>query len=206
MADSGDSSHQTDDAAEVGSGTRVLTFATWAWLFILTTIGVVQLLRYQWGDAIIFGTAALVLGVDLALPHGRRRARRLRLPLLLATAAIAAIPLVLLPRHSVALAIPMIAVGALAILAAWPGGTRTRRPWSRPLRALAISWVAIWIAGCLWEIAEVTLGGIAPGGRSAYPALSDILNPVLDDVIGKAVFVVVWLAVGVFLVRRAVSR
>jgi hypothetical protein len=50
------------------------------------------------------------------------------------------------------------------------------------------------------------LGTVSPGGRAAYPALSDLLNPLLDVPAARVVFVTVWLLGGVFLVRRATTR
>ena len=182
-------------------------FASWAWLFVVVAIGVVQLLRRQWGDAAVFGAAAVLLAVDAAgLVRLGARARPVGTRTLLIAAAVAVVPLVLLPRHGASIAVPMVVVGLAAIAAVWPGGRRIPRPWPRPLRTLAVSWVVVWIAGCLWEVAEVLYGGVAPGGRAAHPALSDLLDPALDTVVGQTAFVVLWLAVGVFLVRRGSRR
>ncbi|GAA1997863.1 hypothetical protein [Microbacterium ulmi] len=186
---------------------RALSWGARGWLFVVVAIGLVQLLRRQWGDAIIFGVTAFALTADASglLPlEGSWRRPRTRTVVIVGV--VAAVPLVLLPRHGVAMAIAVMAIGVAAGAAAWPRHPSPVRPWSRGLRALAIWWGAVWIAGCLWELAEVLRGAQLPGGRAAYPALSDLLNPAVDTVAGKIVFVVCWLAVGGFLVRRGGGR
>lgn len=177
-----------------------------AWLGILITIAIVQLVRQQWGDAVIFAIAGLVLAAEAC----GWLAKLDRLPAPTRTvvgigAAAAAAGLVIAPRHSAVAGAVMIATGIAAMAAVWapPRTTTTqRRPWSRPLRLLAWSWAVAWIVACLWEIVEVTLGATTPGGRAAHPALSDLLDAPVDQLLGKLLFVIAWVAAGLFLVRR----
>ncbi len=185
-----------------------LTWGGAAWLFVLAAIGIVQVVRGQWIDAVIFGGAATALAADAAglIPAGAPRSRPRSASLLAAGAAFAGV-LSLAPRHGVVAAIAVLAVGIAALLIAWPPAPpRGVSPWPRALRELAIWWAAIWIVGCLWELAQFILGGLAPGGRGAHPALSDLLDPVVAPGIGQVVFAVAWVAAGVFLVVRGGAR
>jgi hypothetical protein len=63
-----------------------------------------------------------------------------------------------------------------------------------------VAWSVILVAGCLWELAQFIVGRIAPTQPSF--ALSDLVDPLLDVPLGKAVFAMAWLACGAFLVLR----
>ncbi len=183
------------------------TWAPLAWLTVLVLTGAVQLVRGALSDAVIFGAAAAVLAGERLglLPLLDRMPRASRAPLLVGAAA-AAVVLCLAPRHSLAAGLAMggVAIGVLA--AAWPPPRALESahgPWPRALRLLGWGWAIIWIAGCLWEVRQVTAGAAVAAGRTRYPALSDLLDPVLNTVVGKVVFVVLWLGAGLFLLHRA---
>jgi hypothetical protein len=87
------------------------------------------------------------------------------------------------------------------------GNAASERPaWDRPTSRTAFAWSAAWIAACLWELAMFILGSHETDGRNLYPAASDILDPLLDNPLAKALFVVVWLAAGVGLLARTDRR
>lgn len=71
--------------------------------------------------------------------------------------------------------------------------------WPVALRHLAWAWAAIWIAGGLWELAQVLLVNL--GLDPAIP-LSDLLEPALENRVGQGVFVLLWVLGGVYLLRR----
>ena len=179
-----------------------------AWIAILAITGVVQLLRQQLGDALIFGIASLLLLLVAAgaLPM----LERLRRPAVAVTAmgaAAVAIAVAVVPRHSVLAGVTFFVIIGLALVAAAPtADPRPRTRWPKALRRLVWAWVVIWIVACLWELLQVLLGGIAPGGRAAHPALSDLLDPLLAQPPGRIAFAVCWTAIGVFLVTRGGRR
>lgn len=72
------------------------------------------------------------------------------------------------------------------------------------LRWLGIAWAAAFVVGCIWELSQFIIGNVDPG-RSAY-ALSDLIDPLLDSLPGKVVFVAAWLAGGVLLLRRGTGK
>ncbi|NYE18553.1 hypothetical protein [Microbacterium immunditiarum] len=209
MSTPGDADDRTDVPETARAYVPRPTRGAFAWLGILLAIAVVQLARGQWGDAAVFAVAgSLVVAESTGLLVMLERLVRPRTLAVAAGAVAAGVVLMLAPRHSVAAGAAMIGVGVAAAIAAWaPARSEQRRPraWPSATRRLAWSWAAVWLIACLWEVAQVTLGGSTPGGRAAHPALSDIVNPLLDVPLGKGAFVVVWLALGVFLIRRGTT-
>jgi hypothetical protein len=194
--------------AAVRADHRRLTWGGAAWLFVLAAIGVVQIVRHQWIDAAIFGVTTLLLVVAVVLvPVGRATSRPGIRPLVAGGAVIAAV-LGLSTRHGAIAAITMIVAGIAAVAIAWPPVDRAARPgpWPKALRRLAVAWTLIWIIACLWELLEFVLGGLVPTGRITHPALSDLLDPIVTPGIGQLVFALLWVAAGIFLVRRGGRR
>jgi hypothetical protein len=122
---------------------------------------------------------------------------------LVAVGTVAAVALGLLPRHGPAMVLLMILLGVAITLLAWPG-PKQRAPWSAGIRTLAWCWGIIVVIGCLWELFAFILSLVAP--RAPAPALSDLLDPLLADPVGQAAFAVVWVALGIWLVRRVGRR
>ena len=168
------------------------------WLVILVLIGVAQLVRGEWFDAAVFLVAiALVCCSILLPPHGAHRPRP---DLVVFAATVLAAAVALLPRHSSGMIVAVLITGVAALVASWPGAASVRRPWTPGLRRLAVAWAVILVVGWLWELAQFIAGRIAPTQPSF--ALSDLVDPLLDTELGKAVFAGAWLSCGVFLVLR----
>lgn len=187
-------------------GRRTVTAGTVAWLVILAVVALVQLTRRAYIDSAVLITALAVLLVD-AMRLGPRPAVRaptsrwaVAVPAVLVGAVLA-----LAPRHGPVAGAAVAAAGAAAIAYAWPD--RTGSPtWDPSTTRTALVWAAAWVAGCLWELAMFLLGGTRSDGRDAFPAASDLLDPLLANPVIKAVFVAGWLAAGVGLLSRADRR
>lgn len=177
-----------------------LTLSSGAWILILALIGAVQLLREQWFDAALFFVAATVLTLDALL--GRSRARPSGMPrLAIALLVLGGIVAAALPRHSPQMQALVCGIGLLAILTAWRQSSPVREIWPWGAVRLARLWAFVLIAGCLWELGQFLLGRARPA-EPAY-ALSDLLDPSLSTGAGRALFALVWVAVGGFLLARA---
>jgi hypothetical protein len=188
--------------------TRRVTVATGCWLFVLVAIGVVQIVRTQWFDALVYAVAAVgVVLVAIGLSP-RPPGWHIALPWLAGSAGVVAAILCFLPRHSLAMQAAVIGIGGAAIVLAWSAaavarpGTPTRL--TRGILRLALAWALIVVTGCVWELIQFILGLVEPDSR--WFALSDLLNPAVDSVPGRVVFIAAWIAGGAWLLRRGGTR
>lgn len=186
----------------------VITFGMVAWVFVLVAIAVVQFARGAYIDGIVFGLVAAALiadGIGM-LQRQSSRTRAVPLALLLVIAALCAVILLLAPRHGVVATVVFVAIGVAVVLVGWrqPGGEQ--KGWTPTRVRAATAWSIAGVIGCLWELTMYILGSLHVGGRESFPALSDLLDPLIDTVPGKAVFIVLWLLLGLFLLRRTGRR
>lgn len=172
------------------------------WIGIVAIISIVQVIRGETLDAIVFGVTAVVLAVD-AVAGPRARARRPPTWTLIAGAVATGGVLAFAPRHGVVAGVVVIAIGIAAIVIAWPDPVRDDQP-AQPVRVTrtAIAWAVVAIATCLLELVSFLLGRETEATKLAHPALSDLLDPLVDLPGGTAVFAALWLALGVLLVSR----
>jgi hypothetical protein len=198
---------------EPAAAPRRVTFGTVAWLVILALIVVVRLSRQAWPDVALLLVVLAVLLADLAgrLPHGTLDVAATG-PGVIGAAVLAGVVLVLAPRFGGVAGVAVVAVGVGTVAYAWPdrppddSAAEDLTTWNERTTHTATAWAAAWIAGCLWELAMFLLGGRTPDAGEEYPAVTDLVNPVVDNSAGKALFVVVWLAAGVWLLGRVDRR
>jgi len=184
------------------------------WIAILVLTAVVQFVRTAPVDGAVFGLLAVALLID-ALGAGPRVAALSRpglVPVLTAGLA-AALVLILTPRHGVADGIVLVGVGVVALVPAWagvrPGREKSRGPQpggTRALRRTAILWAGVAVTTCLWELTSFVLGRMLPEQKAQHPAISDLIDPALDQFWFRAVFVVGWIALGIALLARGGRR
>ena len=192
---------------------RAITVGTVAWLVVLAAVTVVQLGRHAWADSAVLLAALVVLLADLTgrLPHGTFAIAHTG-PVVIGAAVLAGLVLFLAPRHGTVAGFAVVGAGVGALVYAWPEradddpALDTRQVWDRPTSRTAAAWTAAWVAGCLWELTMFLLGGTEHDGRDLYPAASDLLDPLLDHPLVKALFVLLWLTVGVGLLARTDRR
>lgn len=192
--------HASEDAR------RAPRWSELCWIGILAAIGVVQIVRTQWFDVAVYAVLVAVVTMDATgmLPE-RSRARAISLRVVVFIAIVCGAALILLPRHAPVTIAVLVVIGVAAIVAAWPGPRiPDATPWPRGLRRLAWAWGGILIAGCLWELGEFVARLLAP--HQASVALSDLADPILSTLWGKTVFVVVWLVMGIWVLRRGPRR
>jgi hypothetical protein len=180
-----------------------------AWIAILVLTGLFQFYRTAVADGVVFLAMAVVLIVaetGILSRFGGRRWQPRRI-LVVISLAIAAIVLVFTPRHGLADGVVVVASGILLFIVAWPNPVADEsetRAWSTRLTRSALAWAIVGIAFCIWELGMYFLG-LNAAGRTEFPALSDLLAPILNNPIGRLLGVAAWLAGGVALARRGRS-
>ncbi|NEM92398.1 hypothetical protein [Galbitalea soli] len=176
------------------------------WVFVVAFTAAFHFYRGAPIDGVLFGGVALLLALDALGAFRRARFGTWHPPIRAITlvAAGAAAVLALTPRHGVADAVALGAAGILVGAAAWPDNPAKPmgRPWGRRLVATATAWSAVFLAIAIWELAMYFLGSFASGGRERFPALSDLLDPLLETTVGRILFVAAWLLGGVALIGR----
>ncbi len=188
------------------------------WIAIVSLTAAVQFVRAAPVDGAVFAVVALALLADAVgiVPRVAPIARPGIVPVLAAALA-AALLLALTPRHGVVDGIVLVGVGAAALLAGWAGvrpGAPPRpekRRGPRPgdaaaVRRTAILWAAVGVATCAWELTSFVLGRILPEQKAQHPAISDLIDPALDQFWFRALFVVGWIALGIALLGRGGRR
>ena len=184
---------------------RRISWPTAAWITILLLTGGFQIYRGAPVDGGVFLAMAVALILDLTgiLPAPRTGEWRPSRIILICVLGAAALVLALTPRHGIGDGVAIAVSGILVFLVAWPqhdidatGGSA----WTPRMRRAATLWASVGIAVCLWELTMYFLGTYVD--RYGFPALSDLLNPLLDNPIGRILFAAAWLVGGVALMRR----
>ncbi|WP_298864034.1 hypothetical protein [uncultured Microbacterium sp.] len=177
---------------------RALRWPVVCWLIVLVLIGIVQVVREDVFDTVAFGVAIVLVIASILLPQ--RADRGVHTSVIAITATALAVAVALLPRHSPGMVAAVLVTGVVALISGWAGTASAVHRWTPGLHRLAVAWAVILVVGCLWELAQFIVGRLAPTQPSF--ALSDLVDPLLDVPLGKAVFAMAWLACGVFLVLR----
>lgn len=172
----------------------------WVIAFFLTTA--LQVFRGALGDTIIFTTCTLVLlasgtiARNLDFPSARFNHTKPTL--------IAMLGLVILisatPRHTSMMMVIYLALTVPILLLAWGDHTEYKQKASPRIRRSRLMWIFWAVSMCLWEYGANIFGQLSDV-KNAYPTISVLVDPMLDGPIGKAGFVLVWLAVGYGLIK-----
>lgn len=183
---------------------------------VVALILVAQFMRPSLRDAAIFGglLIGMLVGTCLRLPMPR-------LPLPASHVAVVAVEsvgavlligaglaLVLTPRFGVVDTVVVTGLGVIAGLFVW--GRRDDLDTARndvpaeqrePLHRAALAWTLLVILLGAWELVAF-LSGHVPTAQP-LPAISDLVNPLIDEPLTRAAVVVIWLVAGRGLARMA---
>lgn len=204
----------------------LLEWRTLPWAVTLFLVAAFQLLRGAWVDAGIFAVTLALLLAGLAVPPAaggmtstggmtsaggmtrRRITARSPLKILIPVAVVVGAALALAPRHGGLSGGILVLVGLAAVGIAWFGATSppavpdAEGPARRPIASAVVVWSTIVVVAGLWEATAYLLPHWGLVDSAAMPAISDLLDPVLNIPLGKALFILLWLAAGVALLRR----
>jgi len=134
------------------------------------------------------------------LRGGRRRG--VVAGLLLAGAAIYAGVVGSFSRYSWPVTACIIVLGTVVVLIGWHGPVRSRPAGGRLPVAGTLAWIAVLVAGCLWELGALLQQPSITTDSYAHPTISTLTDPVLAASPGRAVVLLAWLALGWYLVER----
>lgn len=153
----------------------------------------------------LFFLAITVLLVAHALGWVRMRlpAMRLsRLTTLVGLAVVLGSLLVLAPRHGIVEGLIVSAIGVCVLAVAWESGGEQAEK-SRALRKALVLFTAVGVLGCLIEVSSYLLGLASPEAMFEHPSISLLLDPFVATTPGRITFTALWLASGIWFLRRA---
>lgn len=183
------------------------------WTTVLVITAAFHVVRGAPVDAAIYALGAVVLVFDalgwlripLRMPADRDTVPRRIIAVTLI--AVASLTLGVTRLYSPADTAIVVGIGVLLLPVAWadrPGGRP--EPLTAVVRRTAIVWSLVIVAGCLWEIGVFFLGRDLSGNATAFPALSDLLDPLIAWPPARALLVACWLLGGYVLLRRGRRR
>jgi hypothetical protein len=105
-------------------------------------------------------------------------------------------------RYSWPVTACIIVLGTVVVLIGWHGPVRARPAGGRLPVAGTLAWVAVLVAGCLWELGALLQQPSLTTDSYAHPTISTLTDPVLATSPGRAVLLFAWLAFGWYLVER----
>ena len=133
-------------------------------------------------------------------PGGRRRL--LIISALLAGGAVYAAVVGSFSRYSWPATAGIIGLGTIVVVIGWHGPLRDRPAGGRLPVAGTLAWVAVLVAGCLWELGALLQQPSLTTDSYSHPTVSTLTDPVLANSPGRAVVLLGWLALGWYLVER----
>lgn len=167
------------------------------------------------------GVLMLIVAVGLAWDTGRRalrhpeadeatdrtdrlpgRRRRFVVIALLAGAVVYAGVVGSFNRYSWPATAGIIGLGAVVVLIGWHGPVRARPDGGRLPVAGTLAWLAVLVAGCLWELSALLQQPSLTTDSSAHPTISTLTDPLLATSPGRSVVLLAWVAFGWYLVER----
>lgn len=104
------------------------------------------------------------------------------------------------PIHSKVATFVFLVVGPIAMAFMW---TRDSEITYKPEGSMAISariWASLFILGCIWELVSYVLSYWAKNDN-AYPTISILLGPLLKTSAGKGIFLLIWIGIGMQMLR-----
>lgn len=182
---------------------RRWTLGAVLWLSAMTIMASFQTWRGAYEDGVLFFGIVILLALDRAF--GERlgsKLKRLRIApaVIWGVTALFGVVLVLAPRHGLVTFVTMTLLGALMLVLAWPQLPATSSTSTPAIRRSAWWWAIIAVLLCFWEAIAFVLSVTMPGGSAAHPTISVLLDPALETLLGRIVFVGLWLAAGAGLV------
>jgi hypothetical protein len=103
-------------------------------------------------------------------------------------------------RYSWPATVGVTAVAAVGILLAWRGPLHPLHAPPEIHRGGGIAWAAVFVTLGLWELTQLLLQPSLTTDSWAHPTISVLSDPLLGGDIGRTIVLLVWLAVGWFLV------
>jgi hypothetical protein len=182
---------------------RKISFNPWVLIFVGTAL--FHLWRGSVEDVLIFGGAALLIMSQVAgfTKIGFSSQPTLNPWLIGSVVMASALALYFSPRHEIVNFITLLLFIPIGIVLLLYRDSELKPPRTEPVLRARLIWGTWAISFGMIELVAY-LGSKLSGDLTRYPTISVLLDPVLDDPLGRATFIALWLMSGVYLfgVRR----
>lgn len=182
---------------------KKVSFNPWVVIFLGTAI--FHVWRGSFEDVLIFGgSAALIITQVLGLTRfGFSQQPRFHVYQIATVVVLVAGILYFAPRHSLINLLTLVALIPIGVALLFYVDRTDQPAATRPVLRSRLLWGSWAVIFALIELVAY-LGSKLTGDLGGFPTISVLLDPVLDDALGRALFVVLWLMAGVYLfgVRR----
>lgn len=179
------------------------SFNPWVLIFVGTAI--FHTWRGSFEDILIFGGSALLILSQVAglTKYGFQKQPQLS-PIAIGTVVVAAaLALYFSERHGFVNLLTLLIFIPIGIVLLLYVDAENQIPPTGPVRRSRLVW-GIWAISFAFIELIAYLGSKLSGDLELFPTISVLLDPVLDDPLGRATFVALWLIAGVYLfgIRR----
>ena len=177
------------------------------WLIVFGLTAGLQIFRGSTDDTIffVFSTLAVLLSGTALIRFDFLSTKHVSDNALKWAALALAIGLTVLPRHTQAGLVLFLCLLPASLLMVWGNHRGPKgKPSQRVLRS-RLAWIIWAVVTCVWEFAANILGQVLKDPHG-YPTISLLIDPLMDQIIGQAGYVVVWVAVGYGLIKVARSE
>jgi len=187
---------------DVKSAYTNLRRTTSVWTLLAGATFLVQLYRWSIADMWIFGVATLLLFAESSglLNKWKFNGFLFNEFFLMSFVMVSVVFIYLTPRQDPKLAAYFIFITAPILISLWNSSYRHERLNKREFKS-AIFWSCTFITIGLWELAALVLSRIAHNS-SAYPTISELLVPTLDEPFSRLQFLILWLGIGHYFVSK----
>jgi lysylphosphatidylglycerol synthetase-like protein (DUF2156 family) len=96
----------------------------------------------------------------------------------------------------------IIGLGTVVVLIGWHGPVRARPDGTRLPAPGALAWLAVLVAGCLWELSALLKQPSLTTDSYAHPTISTLTDQLLATSPGRSAVLLAWVAFGWYLVER----
>lgn len=175
------------------------------WLSIFVLGGVFQFWRRSQIDTVIYGVVIVLVLLAVQerfriLKFGSTRFANAITILLLAT-----LVFIFSPIHTWQIAVVYLLLALLPLKIAWQRDLGSPQDSDSAMQRSSKIWSVIGLLTCVCELGNYFASDLTHDDK-AYPTITVLLDPIVADRWGKVVFMIVWSAIGVGLLRVSTER
>jgi len=172
----------------------------WVWVFLVTTS--LQVFRGSPIDTLIFGSSTLIIWLDAAgfLKKSLQERPKVSNALIVIVMLMLGLSLSFFPRHTYLHGAIMFAILPVVLFLVWHKDRGPKEKADPVMARTKNVWKVLSLLLCVWEFAA-NIQGQLEHSLTTHPTMSVLIDPFLDETIGQTVFVVLWLFLGLGLLR-----